>query len=375
MSIQINNLIQDYDTNNITIGALGSHSALDICRGAKDEQIPTLVICQKGRDKTYSHYYKSHGSRGIVDEVLVLDKFDHLFDIQRQEQLHQKNTIIIPHRSFQVYLSNERIEHELNIPLFGNRFLLKAEERTNQNNQYDLLRKASIPMPLIFSSHKEIDRLCIVKISEKQRAFERAFFYCSTPKEFEQIINKKLACQEITQTAVEQAVIEEYVIGALVNFNFFYSPLHKTVELLGTDTRRQTNLDGMLRLTAQQQNQLTFPHRIAIKLEEVGHYAVTVLESLLEQAFELAERLVTVCATEYPPGIIGPFALQTAITPGPPKKEIVVFDVSLRMPGSPGTFATPYSAYLYGKQISVGRRVAMEIKEACAQNRLREVVT
>ena len=39
---------------NYTIATVGSHSALDICRGAKDEGFKTLVIVEKGRDKTYS---------------------------------------------------------------------------------------------------------------------------------------------------------------------------------------------------------------------------------------------------------------------------------------------------------------------------------
>jgi 5-formaminoimidazole-4-carboxamide-1-(beta)-D-ribofuranosyl 5'-monophosphate synthetase len=67
---------------------------------------------------------------------------------------------------------------------------------------------------------------------------------------------------------------------------------------------------------------------------------------------------------EYPPGIIGPFALQSIMIPGPPKKDIIVIDVSPRVPGSPGISATPYSGYLYGQSISVGKRIAMEIKEA-----------
>ena len=46
---------------NYTIAVLGSHSALDICRGAKDLGFKTLVICQKGREKTYQKYYFSKG--------------------------------------------------------------------------------------------------------------------------------------------------------------------------------------------------------------------------------------------------------------------------------------------------------------------------
>jgi 5-formaminoimidazole-4-carboxamide-1-(beta)-D-ribofuranosyl 5'-monophosphate synthetase len=73
--------------------------------------------------------------------------------------------------------------------------------------------------------------------------------------------------------------------------------------------------------------------------------------------------------------MIGPFALQGAVTAGPPKEELVVFDVSMRMPGSPGTMFTPYSGYLYGENISVGRRIATEIKHALAEKSMQLVVT
>jgi 5-formaminoimidazole-4-carboxamide-1-(beta)-D-ribofuranosyl 5'-monophosphate synthetase len=34
------------------------------------------------------------------------------------------------------------------------------------------------------------------------------------------------------------------------------------------------------------------------------------------------------------------------------------------MPGSPGIKFTPYSEYLFGRSVSMGQRVAMEIKKA-----------
>ena len=108
---------------------------------------------------------------------------------------------------------------------------------------------------------------------------------------------------------------------------------------------------------------------------ETGHVAVTVKESLLEKAFKAAESFVKVTQKHFKPGIIGPFALQGAITAGPPEEELVVFDVSMRMPGSPGSSYTPYSSYLWGRDISVGERIAMEIKAAKNEKKLPEVVT
>jgi 5-formaminoimidazole-4-carboxamide-1-(beta)-D-ribofuranosyl 5'-monophosphate synthetase len=78
---------------------------------------------------------------------------------------------------------------------------------------------------------------------------------------------------------------------------------------------------------------------------------------------------------EYNPGIIGPFALQATFVPGPPKEQAITFDISLRVQGSPGTKFTPYSGYLWREEMSVGRRIAIEIKSAIEQERVEEIVT
>ena len=115
--------------------------------------------------------------------------------------------------------------------------------------------------------------------------------------------------------------------------------------------------------------------KVNIKYEEAGHIAVTVLESLLEDALAIGERFVSATQKLVKPGVIGPFGLQTVITAGPPKKELVVFDVSPRMPGSPGIFSTPYSNYLYGQSLSMGKRLAMEIKHAIEKGKLERILT
>lgn len=107
---------------------------------------------------------------------------------------------------------------------------------------------------------------------------------------------------------------------------------------------------------------------------EVGHIACTLRESLLEQVFELGERFVHAVGKEYKHGLIGPFALQGAFVEEG-KEEFVCFDVSMRMPGSPGTRFTPYSGYLYRESVSFGRRIAMEVKEAEKTKKMDEITT
>ena len=186
-------------------------------------------------------------------------------------------------------------------------------------------------------------------------------------------VEEKLKQGVFTEEQLKQAVIEEFVVGVQVNFNFFYSPISNRLELLGTDMRRQTNIEGLLKIPAFYQNEVS--KKINVKYEEAGHIAVTVLESMLEKAFELGGRFVKTSQELFAPGIIGPFALQSIVTAGPPKKDIIVIDISPRMPGSPGITSTPYSNYLYGKSISVGQREAMEIKEAIKSNNFAKILT
>jgi 5-formaminoimidazole-4-carboxamide-1-(beta)-D-ribofuranosyl 5'-monophosphate synthetase len=358
----------------VTIAVLGSHSALDVCRGARDEGLKTLVIVEKGRDKTYAKYFKSNGTLGCVDEVLFVDKFKEILSPKVQKILKQKNCIFVPHRSFEVYIDDyDAIEKKFDVPMFGNRKLLRIEERTEKPNQYDLLEKANIRFPKQFKSPDDIDRLVIVKAQEKERSFERGFFLCYDRSSYNRESSNLRMHDKISKESLENAVIEEYILGTKVNFNFFFSKMENRLELIGTDSRRQTNIEGLLSLTAEFQDQALSD--VKPSYEEAGHIAVTTLESLLEPAFEIGERFVKAAHGMMPPGVIGPFSLQSVITSGPPRKEIVVFDVSPRMPGSPGIFATPYSGYLYGKNISMGRRVAMEIKEAVKRGKLKYVTT
>ena len=353
----------------MVIATLGSHSALDICRGAKDEGFHTLVIAQKGREQTYANYYKTVDNLGCVDECLVLDKFSDILSLTRSD------TIFIPHRSFEAYLDfdYDAIENKFKLPIFGNKYLLKIEERGTSPNQYDLLKEAGIRYPLQYKNPAEIDRLCLVKVQEAGRKFERAFFLVDNEKDYHATVDQKITQGIFTPAQLDQAVIEEFIVGVQVNLNFFYSPINKRLELLGTDTRRQTNLEGLSKIPASNQTEVL--QKLSLQYEEAGHIAVTVLESMLERAFELGERFVKASAKLYPPGIIGPFALQSIIIPGPPKKDFVVVDVSPRMPGSPGIAATPYSSYLYGEPRSAGRRVAMEIRSALVSGALSSITT
>lgn len=357
-------MVREFRPKTARIGVLGSHSALEIASGAKQEGFETVVVCERGREKTYTKYYKA-----LFDHVILVDRFVDIVGEKVQKKLKSLDTIFVPNRSFAVYAGYENIEEKFAVPLMGNRYLLRTEERNTPKNQLYLLKKAGILTPKTFESPDDIDRLAIVKVTEKGRPLERAFFFASTPGEYEKEAKKRIKKGIVDPKDLERAIVEEYVIGAKFNANFFWSPLTGDIDLLGFDRRIQTDLDGVLDLPAAEQLELP----IATQNIEIGHTGATMRESQLEMVFDAAERFARACGKEYPPGMVGLFALQGAVTKD---LKFYVFDVSPRVPGCPCVEPTsPYMKYKYGMEVGPGRRVAMEIRKAMQDGRLPEVLT
>lgn len=373
----VEGVLRGYDTAKLSLCSIGSHSALDVAAGAGLQGLRNLIVTERGRERTYTEHYRrrTDPARGCVDQTIVLDRFSDVLDPVVQDQLLGANAIFVANRSFEVYLhqrySYDQIERGMLVPFFGNRRLLRAEERDEPNNQYELMMRADIRFPMQFEDPRTIDRLVMVKAPHAQVSFERAFFYVRSFAEYESRSAQLIDAGILTAKGLKSAVIEEFAIGPTVNLNFFYSPMLRELELLGTDTRRQTNLDGLRALPFAQAQQLADE---PVRLEEAGHIATTLTESMLEKAFDMGERFVRATQEADPPGVIGPFALQCVIVAGPPK-SFVCYDVSLRIPGSPGTRYTPYTAYRWGRDIAVGERIAMEVVMARDAGRLSAVLT
>lgn len=370
--------LASYDATRLTLCSIGSHSALDVAAGARAQGLRNLIITETGRNATYDTYYarRSDGPpRGCVDATLELAAFADVLNDDVQERLRRENVVFVPNRSFEVYLhqrySYTEIEERMAVPFFGNRRLLRAEERDEPDNQYALMDRAGIRYPRRLASPDVIDTLVMIKAPHAKVSFERAFFLARDENEYTHAVQQLLAAGTVTSEGLRGAVIEEFALGPTINLNFFWSPVLGELELMGTDTRRQTNRDGFIGLPFKQARDLADE---PMRMEEAGHIAATLTESMLEKAFDLGERFVRAARDVDGVGVIGPFALQCVIVSGPPK-DFVVYDVSLRIPGSPGTRYTPYTAYRWGRDVSVGERIAMELVWARDQDRLKDVLT
>jgi 5-formaminoimidazole-4-carboxamide-1-(beta)-D-ribofuranosyl 5'-monophosphate synthetase len=365
------------------VGTVGSHSAIDVADGAVTEGLTSVVLAQRGRDSTYSRYFRTvrgpDGARlrGCVDEVWEYAAFAEIASSAAQERLRERSVLLVPNRAFSSYVPLPAIEEEFRVPIVGSRALLRIEERSERENYYTLLEGAGIPTPRAIAGPDSIERLAIVKLPHAQRRLERGFFTAASPDEFRRKSRSLLERGTIAADDLARARIEEYVLGPVFNFNYFFSPLVPRadgLELLGVDERRESNLDGLVRLPAEQQLALGAADRIP-EYTVVGHGTLTVRESILEEVFRLGEKFVDATRDRYPPGILGPFCLQTCIDKD---GHLTVFDVAARIGGGTNVhlgLGHPYGNALHRAPMSSGRRVALEIRRAVADGRLREIVT
>ncbi len=384
---EMQRIAASYDPAKITIGVLGSHSAEEVGIAAKTFGFSTVIICQKGREELYTKYNKH-----LFDHQIVVERFSDIARKEVQDRLIELNTIFIPNRSFSVYLGYDKLENDFKVPLYGNRGILRSEDRSEDKSQYWLLEKAGIKIPKGFSKPEQIDRMTIVKVQQKARPLERAFFYAKSPEDYYERSEALVKEGMIDKDALRGARMEEYVLGQKFNANFQSWALDDSFDnfdFVGFDDRKQTNLHGVLGLPAREQLLLD----VAVTNEEVGHYGLTMRESQKPLVYEAAERFTKICRKEYSPGMIGLFSLQGALAPNPDAGKdkglaFYVFDLSPRIPGAPSVGPTsPEMRRLTLKYSKALKRHGadkietmmdlpiLDIKEAASQGRLEEVVT
>lgn len=376
-------IIDAYNIEKIKIGTLGSHSALDVCDGAVEEGFETVVVCQEGREQTYSKYFRAIRNpdgtirRGIVDKVILLMKFKDIIDSKVQELLVNENVIFVPNRSLTSYCGVDAIENRFMIPLVGSRNLLRTEERGSERDYYWLLEKAGLPFPRRIDDPNDINTLTIVKLHHAKKKLERGFFTASSPSEYKKKAEQLIEQGVIDANDLSRARMEEYIIGPVFNLDFFYSPIEtagEKIELLGIDWRFESSLDGYVRLPAAEQLMLD-KDQILPEYTVCGHNSATLRESLLEDAFKLSEKYVKATQEYFPPGIIGPFCLQTCVDKD---LKFFIYDVAPRIGGGTNIHMSvghPYGNTLWRKNMSTGRRLAMEIRRAIEEGKLKELIT
>jgi len=341
------------ESSKVTIATLGSHSAFQILKGAKDEGFKTALVCLKSRLKLYSRFKK------LTDEIVLVESFSEIMSQEVQEKLSNLNAILIPHGSLVEYVSLEQIENNFKIPIFGNKYILRWE--SDRNLKEKLLREAGVRTPKVYSSVDEVDSTVIVKLPGAKGG--KGYFLATNPKE----IREKLRILNIRE---EDIFVQEYILGTTAYVHFFYSPLSDELEIISMDRRYETNVDGLGKIPAKLQLQSNPDLSYLV----VGNIPIVLRESLLEEIFEIGEGLVRASKELVPPGFIGPFCIEGAYNG---EGKFYVFEFSARIVAGTNLYVngSPYTWLLYDEPMSMGKRIAREIKRAMEERRVKELIT
>lgn len=330
-----------------TIATLGSHSCLQILKGAQEEGFKTLAITIPKMAKFYRHY-------PFIDEIMEISDWKDFFGLE--DDLIEKNTIIIPHGSFVAYLGLEE-NKSVKVPTFGNKDVLDWE--SDRKKQREWLMESSIKVPQEFKDGSAIQSPVIVKFYGAEGG--KGYFVANSREEFE---------KKISAFQGRPHIIQEYVIGTPIYIHYFASPLTGEVEIVSIDKRYETNVDSLGRIPLKGQEQMEIEPSFVV----VGNLPLVLRESMLAEAQEMGERLVETSKKLIgKKGIYGPFCLETIVTPN---QEFHVIEVSARIVAGTN-ISIPYSPYSYfkhGESMTTGKRIAREIKTAIEQNRLQDIL-
>ncbi|OGJ57797.1 5-formaminoimidazole-4-carboxamide-1-(beta)-D-ribofuranosyl 5'-monophosphate synthetase [Candidatus Peribacteria bacterium RIFCSPHIGHO2_01_FULL_51_9] len=336
--------------SDFVIATLGSHSALQILKGARDEGMRNLVICKKGSDRPYRSF-------GVADEILIIDDWSD-WNETLEEELRQRNAILIPHGSFVAYLGPQRVQ-QIRVMHYGTKGILRWESDRRLERQW--LEQSGLLLPQVFASPEAIDRSVIVKFHGAGGGF--GYFVANSPEQFYEVKNRKYPEDS-------DYVIQEYVVGVPLYIHYFYSPLTGELEIMSMDKRYESNADSIGRIRAADQ----LAANIYTSYTIVGNIPVVVRESLLPQFFEMGDRVVAESQKlGLGKGLYGPFSLETIVTR---KLKVYVFEISARIVAGTNPYieGSPYTALKYDEPMSTGRRIARDIKQAIESGRLEEVL-
>ncbi len=340
----------------ISVATLGSHCALQLLKGAKDEGLETLLICEKKRESLYRRFK-------FIDELLLVDSFSEILEQKCESVLQKNNSVLIPHGTLIAQMNSEQIE-SIRTPIFGNKHILRWESDRTLKEQ--LMKEAKLETPKSIPNPKEINGLVIVK--RHGAAGGKGYFLASTEKEYnekrDQLIKKGIINGD------NDLYIQEYTSGVLAYLQFFYSPLKQELEFFGVDKRHESNIEGLARIPAE--NQLNMEKSTSFNV--IANSPLVLRESLLGDVYTMGENFVKASTKLVPPGMNGPFCIEGVYDEN---AHFSAFEFSARIVAGTNIFmnGSPYTTLIFDEPMSMGRRIAREIKQADAKNQLKNITT
>ncbi|WOV93025.1 MAG: DUF1297 domain-containing protein [Candidatus Nitrosoabyssus spongiisocia] len=167
----------------------------------------------------------------------------------------------------------------------------------------------------------------------------------------------------------DEMYIQKYVSGVLAYLQYFFSPLTDTLEFFGADRRLESDIEGLSRIPAKQQHT-----DMMSSFNVIGNTPMVLRESLLQEVYDMGERFVDTAKMLVSPGMNGPFCIEGVYDAD---ATFYSFEFSARIVAGTNIYmeGSPYTTLMYDFPMSMGRRIALEVKNASNSNKLNLITT
>jgi len=168
----------------------------------------------------------------------------------------------------------------------------------------------------------------------------------------------------------ETLYIQEYAAGVLAYLQFFYSPLKEELEFFGVDQRHESDIESLARIPSEQQLKT---NKIP-SFNVIGNSPLVLRESLLEEVYNMGENFVDAAKRLVNPGMNGPFCIEGVYDEN---AKFTSFEFSARIVAGTNIYmdGSPYYSLLFNEPMSMGKRIAREVKTAVESNQLDKITT
>ncbi len=366
MNERVKAVLNSYRPKEITIGTICSHSALQILWGARQEGFKTVGIIKPDRRPVYEAYAAAR-----PDFFIEVKDWDEILAPHVQRELAARNTIVVPHGSFVEYIGPSNIRGGFDIPLLGNRNTLEWEGDRSKQKQW--LELAGVKVPREFPSPQDIDRKVFVKFRGAKGG--KGFFTASTSEEYYRNLKDRIKLGLIKEADAEFFTIQEFLPGVRYYPHYFFSPLAGSIGYpVNNGTLNHMGFDKRIEPVDEAYRALPDVPPDFMDYTITGNMMVTLRESLLPNIWAMGKGTIEASQQLMPPGMIGPFSLETFYHP---TTGFTVFEISARIVAGTNPFGqgSEYSIWTWGKPVSTGRRIAMEIKAAIQSGELAKIVS
>ena len=142
------------------------------------------------------------------------------------------------------------------------------------------------------------------------------------------------------------------------------------MEFFGVDKRHESDIEGLGRIPAQEQ--LTIDEVPSFNV--IANSPLVLRESLLDKVYSMGESFVESAKRLVAPGMNGPFCIEGVYDKN---ANFYTFEFSARIVAGTNIFmqGSPYTTLMYDEPMSMGRRIAREIKIAESKNMLEKIIT